>query len=193
MIIDSQTLAILAVLVLAMIAIAAWAWSRKQQSKRLEQRFGPEYNRTVESLGDRAKAEAELRDRERRVEKLEIVPLAPADAARYSQEWKTIQGRFVDNPKGVLADADHLVRELMVKRGYPMGDFDRRAADISVHHPHVVEHYRAARGIALRDRRGEADTEELRQAVVHYRALFDDLLEVAEPSRAGVKQHMEVH
>ena len=193
MIIDSQTLAILAVLVLAMIAIAAWAWSRKQQSKRLEQRFGPEYNRTVESLGDRAKAEAELRDRERRVEKLEIVPLAPAEAARYSQEWKTIQGRFVDNPKGVLADADHLVRELMVKRGYPMGDFDRRAADISVHHPHVVEHYRAARAIALRDRRGEADTEELRQAVVHYRALFDDLLEVAEPSRAGVKQHMEVH
>jgi hypothetical protein len=193
MIIDSQTLAILAVLVLAVIAIAAWAWSRKQQSKRLEQRFGPEYNRTVENLGDRAKAEAELRDRERRVEKLEIVPLAPADAARFSQEWKTIQGRFVDNPKGVLADADHLVRDLMVKRGYPMGDFDRRAADISVHHPHVVEHYRAARGITLRDRRGEADTEELRQAVVHYRALFDELLEVAEPTRAGVNQHMEVH
>jgi hypothetical protein len=190
---DSQTLAILAVLVLAMVAIGAWAWSRRQQSKRLEQRFGPEYNRTVENLGDRAKAEAELRDRERRVGKLELVPLAPADAAHYSQEWKTIQGRFVDNPKGVLADADQLVRELMVKRGYPMGDFDRRAADISVHHPHVVEHYRAAQAITLRDRRGEADTEALRQAVVHYRALFDELLEVAEPTHASVNQHMEVH
>jgi len=190
---DSQTLAIFAVLVLAVIAIVAWAWSRRQQSKRLEQRFGPEYNRTVENLGDRAKAEAELRDRERRVGQLEIVPLAPADAARYTQEWKTIQGRFVDNPKGVLADADHLVRELMAARGYPMGDFDRRAADISVHHPHVVEHYRAAQAVALRDRRGEADTEELRQAVVHYRALFDDLLEVADPARSPANEHMEVH
>jgi hypothetical protein len=190
---DSQTLAIAAVVILAVIAIAFWLWNRQQQSKRLEQRFGPEYNRTVENLGDRTKAEAELRDRERRVEKLELVPLAPADAARYSQEWKTIQGRFVDNPKGVLMDADQLVREVMTKRGYPMGNFDRRAADVSVHHPHVVEHYRAAQAIALRDRTGEANTEELRQAVVHYRALFDELLEVAEPTHARADDHMEVH
>lgn len=191
--VDSQTLIIGVVAVLVVIAIAAWLWSRRQQSRRLEERFGPEYNRTVETLGDRGKAEAELRQREKRVEKLEIVPLAPADAARFSQSWKTLQGRFVDNPKGVLMEADQLVRELMVKRGYPMGDFERRAADISVHHPAVVDHYRAAQAITLRDRRGEADTEEMRKAVVHYRALFDELLETGEPARADQTEHLEAH
>ena len=190
---DTRTLAIAAVVILAVLAIAFWLWNQKQQSRRLEQRFGPEYNRTVDELGSRSKAEAELRNRERRVERLEIVPLAPADAERFSQEWKTLQGRFVDNPKGVLMEADQLVRELMLKRGYPMADFDHRAADISVHHPAVVEHYRAAQEIALRDRRGEADTEEMRKAVVHYRALFDDLLEVNQPTAAQGTQHMEVH
>ena len=190
---DSQTLVIAAVAVLVVIAIAAWLWSRRQQSRHLEERFGPEYNRTVETLGDRGKAEAELRQREKRVEKLEIVPLAPADAARFSQSWKMLQGRFVDNPKGVLMEADQLVRELMVKRGYPMGDFDRRAADISVHHPGVVDHYRAAQEITLRDRRGEADTEEMRRAVVHYRALFDDLLETDRPGRIEETEHLEAH
>ena len=190
---DTRTLAIAAVVILAVLAIAFWLWNQKQQSRRLEQRFGPEYNRTVDELGSRSKAEAELRNRERRVERLEIVPLAPADAERFSQEWKTLQGRFVDNPKGVLMEADQLVRELMLKRGYPMADFDHRAADISVHHPAVVEHYRAAQAIALRDRRGEADTEEMRKAVVHYRALFDDLLEVNQPTTAQGTEHMEVH
>jgi hypothetical protein len=118
--------------------------------------------------------------------------LAPEEAARFSQAWKTLQGRFVDNPKGVLIEADQLVRELMQLRGYPMGDFERRAADISVDHPAVVDHYRAAQAIAMRDRRGEADTEELRRAVVHYRALFDELLEVDPGQRAPAKQ-MEVH
>jgi hypothetical protein len=155
---NTQTLAILAVVVLVVIAIAAWLWNRKKQSQRLEQRFGPEYTRAVDELGSRDKAEAELRTREKRVQKLDIAPLDPADAARFSQEWKALQGRFVDNPKGVLVDADRLVRELMLKRGYPMGDFERRAADISVDHPAVIEHYRAAQAIALRDRRGEADT-----------------------------------
>jgi hypothetical protein len=190
---DSQTLLIAAVAVLVVIAIAGWLWSRRQQSRRLEERFGPEYGHAVETLGDRGKAEAELRQREKRVDKLEITPLAPADADRFSQAWKTLQGRFVDNPKGALAEADQLVRELMLKRGYPMGDFDRRAADISVHHPTVVDHYRAAQAITLRDRRGEADTEDMRKAVVHYRALFDELLEVREPERANAKEHMEVH
>lgn len=190
---NTQTLAMLAVVVLVVIAIAAWLWNQKKQSQRLEQRFGPEYARTVDELGSRDKAEAELRTREKRVRKLDIAPLEPADAARFGQEWKALQGRFVDNPKGVLVDADRLVRELMLKRGYPMGDFERRAADISVDHPAVVEHYRAAQAIALRDRRGEADTEELRQAVVHYRALFDDLLEVGQPAAQRDPQHMEVH
>ncbi|HEX9719868.1 MAG TPA: hypothetical protein VGA59_09065 [Ramlibacter sp.] len=190
---DTQTLAIVAVVILALVAVGAWIiYNRKQQSNRLMQRFGPEYGRAVDQMGSRAKAEAELRSREKRVEKFRIVPLAPADAARFSQDWKTLQGRFVDNPKGVLVEADMLVRELMEKRGYPMGDFESRAADISVDHPAVVDHYRAAQAIAMRDRRGEADTEEMRKAVVHYRALFDELLEVRQDERA-VTREAEVH
>jgi hypothetical protein len=187
---DTQTMTVVAVVILALLAVGVWLYTRKRQSDRLIQRFGPEYGRAVDEMGSRAKAESELRTREQRVEKLNIVPLAPADAARFSQDWKALQGRFVDNPKGVLMEADQLVRDLMGKRGYPMGDFDSRAADISVDHPAVVEHYRAAQAIALRDKRGEADTEELRKAVVHYRALFDELLEVSQGQRA---REMEVH
>jgi hypothetical protein len=187
--IDPRSWAVVAIVIILLLALAAWiVWTRKRRSERLEQRFGPEYARTVGSLGSRAKAE--VRGREARVEKLEVVPLAPADAARFSQEWKLLQGRFVDNPRGVASDADRLVRELMVMRGYPMGDFERRAADISVDHPAVVDHYRAAQVISQRDRRGEADTEELRMAVVHYRALFDELLEAGQPA---AQPHMEVH
>jgi hypothetical protein len=182
----------LAVVILALVAVGVWLYSRKRQSDRLIQRFGPEYGRTVDELGSRTKAESELREREKRVQKLDIVPLAPEEAARFSQAWKTLQGRFVDNPKGVLIEADQLVRELMQLRGYPMGDFERRAADISVDHPAVVDHYRAAQAIAMRDRRGEADTEDLRKAVVHYRALFDELLEVDQGQRAPARQ-TEVH
>lgn len=189
---DTQMLAVLAVAVLALIAIGAWLYLRKRQSERLVQRFGPEYGRAVDEMGSRSKAEAELRQREKRVSKLDIVPLSPSDAARFSQEWKALQGRFVDNPKGVLVEADLLVRELMEKRGYPMGDFEHRAADISVDHPAVVDHYRAAHDIAMRDKRGETDTEGLRQAIVHYRALFDELLEVRQDERARTKE-MEIH
>jgi LPXTG-motif cell wall-anchored protein len=179
--IDTQTWIILAgVVVIALIALAAWFFYQKKQSHRLKQRFGPEYGRTVDDLGSRTKAESELKAREKRVEHLDILPLTPSEAARFSQAWNALQGRFIDNPKGVVVQADQLVRELMLKRGYPMGDFERRAADISVDHPAVVDHYRAAQAIAVRDERGEADTEELRKAVVHYRALFDELLEVRE-------------
>lgn len=175
-----------AALIVVVVAIAAAYYAkRRKESVRLRQQFGPEYGRTVERLGNRAKAEAELAARKKRVERLNITPLAPADAARFSQAWSTLQGRFVDNPKGVVVQADQLVYELMQNRGYPMGDFERRAADISVDHPGVVANYRAARAIALRDERGEADTEELRKAVVHYRALFDELLEAREV-RPGV-------
>lgn len=190
---NSQGLVIAAVVVLVVLAIALWLWNRRKQSERLVQRFGPEYERTLHEHGDRAKAEAELRERERRVEKLNIVPLAPAEAQQFAQDWRALQARFVDNPKGVLMDADRLVRELMLRRGYPMGDFERRAADISVDHPAVVDHYRAAHAIAERDHRGETTTEDLRQAVVHYRALFDELLEAREPAREQAEQHMEVH
>lgn len=192
-ILDTQTLTVLAVVILALVAVGAWLmYRRKQQSDRLTQRFGPEYGRAVDQMGSRTKAEEELRARERRVEKLKIVPLAPSDAARFSQDWKTLQGRFVDNPKGVLVEADLLVRELMERRGYPMGDFESRAADISVDHPAVVDHYRQAQAVAMRDRRGEADTEEMRKAVVHYRALFDELLEVRQDERTTTTE-AEVH
>jgi sensor domain CHASE-containing protein len=195
---DTNTLLVLSVLgALVVLAIVAWALQRRRQSERLQQRFGTEYTRAVEHLGDREKAEAELLARERRVERLHIQPLAPPDAARFAQEWKLLQARFVDDPHRTLADADRLVREVMLMRGYPMGDFERRAADISVDHPAVVDHYRAAHAIALRDQHDATDTEDLRKAVVHYRALFDDLLEVADARPARRHTHhlprMETH
>ena len=177
---DTQTLILLAAVAVAFIALVAWFIYQRVQSQKLQQRFGPEYGRTVDRLGSQTKAEAELRARERRVEKFNIVPLAPAEAARFRQAWNVLQSHFVDDPKGAVVQADALVRELMLKRGFPMGDFERRAADISVDHPVVVENYRVAQGIAERAARGEADTEELRNAVVHYRAIFNELLEVGD-------------
>ena len=183
--ISTETWAVLGiVVVLALIAIAAWLLLQKKQSNRLQKRFGPEYGHAVGDLGSRARAESELKARESRVERLKIVALSPAEAIRFSQAWSALQGRFVDNPKGVVTQADQLVRELMLARGYPVGDFERRAADISVDHATVVDHYRAAQAIAVRDQRGEADTEEQRKAVVHFRALFDELLEVKPIAKA---------
>ena len=190
---DSNTIAMLTVVaVLIALAVLAWATQRGRQTERLRQRFGTEYARTVDDLGSREKAEAELLERERRVQRLHIKPLSADDGARFAHEWKRLQARFVDDPRGALSDADLVVRELMMVRGYPMADFERRAADISVDHPAVVDHYRAAHAIALRDDGG--DTEDLRQAVVHYRALFEELLEVAEPPRARPTyiRHMEI-
>jgi hypothetical protein len=179
---DTQTWIILAAAVaLGLVAIGAWLYIRRKQSHRLQGHFGPEYDRTVNELGGRTKGESELKAREKRVERLEILPLAPSEAARFTEAWRALQSRFVDNPKGVVVQAEQVVRELMEKRGYPMGDFERRAGDISVDHPDVVANYRSAQAIALREQKGMADTEELRKAVVHYRALFDELLEVREP------------
>lgn len=177
---DSQTQMIVGVVVIALIALAAYLFYRKSQSDRLEHRFGPEYGRAVKELGGREKAETELKTREKRVASLKIVPLSPEDAAKFSEAWRVLQGKFVDDPRGVVVQADGLVRELLLRRGYPMADFERRAADISVDHPEVVSNYRAAQAIATRDRSGEASTEELRKAVVHYRALFAELLETRE-------------
>jgi len=177
------------VLIVAVIAVIAWSYAQKKrkQSQRLQQRFGPEYARTVNELGDRSKAEAELEAREKRVERFNIVPLTPADAARFGQAWNALQSRFVDDPKAAVVQADQLVYELMAKRGYPMGDFERRAADISVEHPEVVANYRAARAIAVRDERGQSSTEELRKAVVHYRVLFQELLEVRRSANPVIR------
>lgn len=183
--IPTNTVVAAAVLIALLLAAIVWLVVQKQRSTKLKQHFGPEYDRAVSELG-KSKAEAELLKREKRVAGLSIVPLTAVDAARFSHAWSALQGRFVDNPKGVVVEADTLVRELMQKRGYPMGDFEVRAADISVDHPVVVKNYRAAQAIAVRDARGEADTEELRKAVVHYRTLFDELLGVA-PAEVAAK------
>ncbi|HET7007137.1 MAG TPA: hypothetical protein VFK65_16650 [Candidatus Binatia bacterium] len=183
---DMAWITIALVVVLALVGIGAWHFYQKKRSHALQKQFGPEYERTVTELGSRAKGESELKAREKRVERLEILPLAASDGARFSEAWQALQGRFVDNPKGVVIQAEQLVRELMEKRGYPMGDFEQRAGDISVDHPDVVANYRAAQAIAVRDQQGSADTEDLRKAVVYYRALFDELLEIREPRQAIV-------
>ena len=162
----------------ALIALTVYVYRRSRQSYRLRARFGPEYDHAVEAHDSRVRAEAELQRREARVERLTIVPLTPEESALFSAAWAVMQADFVDNPRWAVDQADALVRELLSKRGYPLADFERRAADISVHHPAVVSHYRAAQDIRRRDLNGEVDTEELRRAAVHYRALFDELLEV---------------
>ncbi len=175
-----NTTTLVAVIAVAVILVAGVAWLayNSRRSKRLHQRFGPEYDTLVARLGSKARAEAELRKREKRVGSFELVALSPAEVARFSQSWLRLQGSFVDDPKGVLIEADRLVRDLLLKRGYPVADFEVRAADISVDHPVVVSNYRAAQQILSRDQRGEASTEDLRKAVVHFRALFDELLGV---------------
>ena len=185
---QTQILVLIGVCLLVAIAVGVVLSMRRHQTAKLRQRFGPEYGRTVERVGDRVKAESELRERERRVARLRIEPLAPAEAARFDEAWKAVQSRFVDNPTASLAEADDLIRKLMAKRGYPVGDFEARAADVSVDHPRVVENYRQAHSIAVRHQRGESNTEDLRRALIHYRALFDELLEVGavhQPAHAS--------
>jgi hypothetical protein len=179
-------LIVIAVLGIVGTAIA-WAAARQRRSQRLRARYGPEYGRAVEERGGRREAEAELERREEKRRRLDIVPLAPEVRDRYLASWREVQTRFVDDPPGALADADGLVERVMRDRGYPMDDFDERAADISVDHPEVVENYRAGHGIYLANDRGEATTEDLRQAVIHYRALFEELLETRDEAREEVR------
>jgi ABC-type nickel/cobalt efflux system permease component RcnA len=157
-----------------------WMASRKRRTTHLREGFGPEYDRTVEEAGSRRKAESDLTDREKRRDELDIRPLAPGTRDRFADRWRTVQERFVDDPSGALRDAHVLVVEVMDERGYPTDDFEQRAADVSVDHPHVVENYRSAHAIT---ERGDADTEDQRQALVHYRALFDELLETESATR----------
>ena len=178
---NSQTLTIVAVIVVAVVALAvAWSFSQRQRRLRLRERFGPEYDRAVEAAGAPAKAEAVLEERARRVERLKIRPLSREQADSFARQWRQIQGRFVDDPNGAVEAADHLVAQVMAARGYPLDDFETRASDLSVDHPRVVENYRIARAVAIRREQGKAETEELRQAVVNYRTLFEDLLEVSD-------------
>ena len=168
--------AIVVVLILAAVFAVA---QRRRRTQALQGRFGPEYDRTIERADSRRKAEAELREREERRAQLDIRPLSAASRDRFASSWEMTQRRFVDDPTGAVSEAHRLVIAVMRERGYPMDDFDQRAADISVDHPELVENYRAAHGISQRSEAGQASTEELRQAALHYRSLFDELLGTA--------------
>ena len=163
-----------------LLGLATWRSYQKRQSRRLKNRFGAEYDRTVIEMNGRNEGESNLKEREKRVERFQIVPLEPAEADKFFLAWKTLQAGFIDNPAGVVIRADQLVRELMLKRGYPLGDFEHRAADLSVDHSAVVQNYRAAHEIVARVDRGEASTEEKRMAVVHLRTLFNELAVTAK-------------
>ena len=171
---DPKTIILIAVIVIAA-AFVAWAVWRQRRTAELKSRFGPEYERTLREQGP-SRAETVLLERQKRVEKFRIRELPAAERERFVSEWRMVQSRFVDDPNGAVNDADILVGRLMEARGYPTSDFEQRAADISVDHPRVVDNYRAAHEIALRHRRGEASTEDLRNAIIYYRSLFDELL-----------------
>jgi hypothetical protein len=174
-----EATAVWVLIALILIGAVAWFALSRRRSQQLRQRFGPEYDRTIRTEGTVRKAEAALDARAKRVEAMHIRPLSPSDAARFDTSWRAVQARFVDDPRGAVTEADRLVGEVMAARGYPVGDFEQRVADISVDHANVVMNYRAAREIAALHAQGKASTEDLRQAMVHYRALFRDLLETS--------------
>jgi hypothetical protein len=168
---------LIAVAALVVLGIVLWSTLRARRTKTLRSRFGPEYDRVAADAPSRRDAEAELAEREQRREQFDIRPLDSAARDRYRAQWEDVQAQFVDDPGAAVAEADRLIQTVMRERGYPVEDFDTRAADLSVDHPTVVEHYRAAHGIAVAHERGNASTEDLRHAVRHYRALFDALVE----------------
>src|SRR5205823_882293 len=178
---NNPVVIVLAIALIVVIGVAIWLYMQKRRTETLRSDFGPEYDRAVHEHRDQREAERELEQRRERVERLNIQPLPAAERDRFAERWQAVQAQFVDDPNGATREADDLVGRVMETRGYPVGDFEQRAADVSVHHPRVVEHYRAAHVIALRNERGGAETEDLRQAMVHFRALFEDLLEVETP------------
>lgn len=172
---------LVAIIVIVVVVLAlAWLLGRRMRTTRLRKRFGPEYDRAVGDAGSRQAAEHELEDRQARRDKLDVVPLEVRARDRYLQEWRLVQARFVDSPSEATRSADRLISEVMRERGYPVEDFEQRASDISVDHPQVVDDYRSAHTVAEANERSQATTEDLRQALVHYRSLFEDLLEVDE-------------
>jgi hypothetical protein len=186
---DQITLIVIIIVVaLVVVAVGVWMYLQKRRTEQVRERFGPEYDRAVTEHGDQRGAQAELEARQKRVEQLDIRSLSPSDRARFADAWRATQAHFVDDPSAAIGEADRLVTDVMKARGYPIGDFEQRAADVSVDHPRVVENYRAARDTALRNERGQASTEDLRQAMVHYRALFEDLLESGTPEQTPVRR-----
>jgi hypothetical protein len=182
----TQIAIVIAVAVMVVAGIAVWLFIRKRRTERLRTRFGgAEYDRALQEGGNRRHAEAGLDKRADRVESLHIQPLGPGDRARFVESWRKVQARFVDGPGGAVTEADQLLGDVMATRGYPVSDFEQRAADISVDYPLVLENYRSAHKFAIRQTQGQASTEELRQAIIHYRALFDEL--VGEPEMARAK------
>jgi len=182
-------IAVVAIVVLVVLALIVAAFNRRR-TKKLRAQFGPEYDRTVVVAGGRSKAEARLAERSERVHKFNIRALNSSERDRYIEEWGRVQAHFVDAPAGAVAEADQLLGDVMATCGYPVGDFEQRAADISVDHPVVTQNYRAAHEIALHQASGRATTEELRRAMIHYRTLFDEL--VAMPRAADAKPVAEV-
>lgn len=182
---QNQVLVLVVVVAVIVVAAIVLLTLRKRRSANLRERFGPEYDRVLQREGDPRKAEGVLEFREKRREKFKIRPLSHADRTSFATRWNEVQARFVDDPRGAVTVADSLVTDVMQARGYPIGEFEQRAADISVDHPVVVENYRSAHTIATRHSSGQASTEDLRQAMVHYRTLFQELLDEPKPQRKG--------
>jgi hypothetical protein len=179
---------VLTLLVIIVAAVAFAFWLKHRRTAGLKSRFGAEYHRTVSEVGDQRKAESLLHDREARVKRFEIRPLGPERRDRFISIWQQVQADFVNDPKAAVTHADDLLGEVMETRGYPVADFDQRSDDLSVDHPEVVQNYRIAHTVAVRHARGEAGTEDLRQAMLHYRALFDDLVNEPGGSRMEVRR-----
>lgn len=187
----TELAAIIAVVVIVVAGIAVFFLLRKRRTERLRGKFGDaEYARALKEGGNQRQAEADLEKRAARVESFHVRPMVAPDRTRFVDAWRGIQTRFVDDPSGAVVQADQLLGDVMSTRGYPVGDFEQRAADISVDHPVVLENYRAAHEIALRQTKGQANTEDLRQAMIHYRALFEDL--VGEPRRPDMPQRPDM-
>src|SRR6202030_4417609 len=183
---DATTFIILfGVIFMVVVGIAAAIFLKGRKTERLRTRFGPEYTRAVQKSGGRRQGEAGLQEREKRVEGFAIRPLAPSDRELYIASWRKVQAQFVDDPKSSVSEADRLLGDVMSTRGYSVSDFEQRSSDISVNHPLVVENYRAAHEIAVRHAKGQATTEDLRQAMIHYRKLFDELVGEPEMARAA--------
>jgi len=176
---------LIAVVVIVVLGIIGWSLSRRRRSARLREHFGPEYDRTVGELGEQRAAEAELAAREKKRKKLDIVDLTPEARQEHAATWQMVQAEFVDAPQDAVGRAERLVTRVMRERGYPIDDFEQRAADVSVDHPDIVENYRSAHSIYRSQQDGQIETEAARQAFVHYRALFDRLL----GSNPGVQTH----
>jgi hypothetical protein len=179
----NTTMIVVVAVIAAAAVVIAWLYLDRHRRARLRTRFGPEYERTLHDTGDARKAESLLERREQRVSRYKIRALSSEEQRHFSDAWRRVQALFVDDPAAAVSQSDTLVTELMTARGYPMSDFERRTEDLSVDHPAVISHYRDARVIAERHSRQAASTEDLRQAIVHYRALFEDLLDAREPQR----------